>query len=205
MSILPFIGMYVSGGAGYAFCCILIALQGFANAIFQSNLFGIAGFLPFKFIIAVSYGNGIAGTFVGILQYILIFSYGIENSEKRDVVIATSYWFYSISISVLIFGVFVLIKNFTHPWFINELSNAGSVEFPEDTVQEVKSKYFSDEESKDALTKTEKNEKEDQEEESIITSFVVMMKQLYSLNLYVFLIFLTSFSVFPGLLFDLEL
>lgn len=147
LGALPFVGIFVSGSLGYSICCVLIALQGFGIAIFQSNLLGITGFLPSKFVLAASYGGGIAGICTGIIQYVILFSYGTENMDNPEIVVESSYYLYSISIAIFIVGLLLLILTFRHPWFINELANAGSTEFSKETVLEIQSTYFQSEAS----------------------------------------------------------
>lgn len=232
MIILPFIGMYVEGVAGYVICCLLVALQGFANSIYINNIYGISGYLPFKFMIAVSYGDGLAGLIVGILQYILLFSYGIDNADDREVVISSSYWFYFISVGILIGGIVVLIINFNNPWFINELANGGSTEFSAEQVADIKIKYFSQKNEKitepelelkhnpDEIVNKEAKDFENQEctevakvnincldipNSKLLGDFRSVMSKLFSLNVYIFVIYVTTFSIYPGVLFVLKL
>lgn len=209
IGLLPIVALSIPGIKGYSLCCVLIALQGFGNSIFQSNLFGIAGYLPAKFIIGVSYGNGIAGISVGVLQYILLFSYGINNSDDPNIVISSSYWFFSVSVLVLIIGTILLFANFKNPWFINALWKVGSKEFSEEKTEAVRQAYFKteladNEEKCDSLIPSVDPPQENSKQ-SVFRTFLKLMKQLYKLNICILLVYTTTFSLFPGLIFDLEL
>lgn len=198
LACLPVVAAYVEGFPGFLLSCILITLQGFANAVFQCNMFGIAGYLPIKFVIGVSYGNGIAGLGTNVLKYITLAIFG--SSNDIDTLRKGTFVFYGISVLVLVIGLILYMTMFKDPWFINELTNGGAVEFTKEEVEEIRSKYEF-EETKPFIE--EKDRKKD--DRSTFEVFKVLMKQLFYPNVFIFFNYFITFSLFPGLLFTLDI
>jgi hypothetical protein len=211
MTLLPIVVLNVeSSKTAFIFCCLLIALQGFANALFQSNVFGICGFLPFKFIIAVSYGTGLSGIVVNLLRYILIASYGVENQGDDSVMIASIYIFYGITVLFLFVGVALLFLVFKNPWFIHNVTKGGNKdEYSVETLKYIRSNNtFEDEEDLNAKLEESAadidNEKlEAKEERTTFQIFKVLAKKLYNLNILMLINYITTFMIFPGLSFEI--
>lgn len=217
LGALPIVASYVSGLTGFVLSCILIALQGFANAIFQSNMYGICGYLPIKFIIAISYGNGIAGIGVNVIKFILLGAFESKD-DNIDNLIYQTFIFYIIAVVMLIIGFILLLIVFKDPWFINEISKNGSTEFSKETIDKVRQEFFISEElvnndskivlDNKAVNNIEGNNdiiKEEEEPKTNFQTLKILLKQLHKLNINVFYIFFVTFSVFPGLLFTLEM
>jgi hypothetical protein len=195
MGTIPVVAGYIDGFPGFALSCILITMQGFANAIFQCNLFGICGFLPIKFVIGVSYGNGIAGIGANTIKFILLATVGAENlPQLRE----NNLIYYGVSILIMLFGLVLYLLLFKDPWFINELANNGAQEYSKEEVEEVRKANEFDETKEYLIVEV-------QEKENYFETFKILMKQLFKPNIYVFFNFLVTFSVFPGLLFALKI
>ena len=172
---------------------ILILMQGFANSIFQSSCYGVSGFLPFKFIIGVSFGNGLAGMVAGILKYIIIAILGSGNDNKT--IIYSSLIYYGISVICMIFGVISIPILFRDPYFKANFYKSGEIESKE--FEEILENYHV-EDSQALLPQT--NDKK-----TNYQYFKILMSKLFDTNFVIFIIFLMSFTVFPGVCFKLDL
>ena len=118
---------------------------------------------------------------------------------------------------MLIIGFILLIIVFKDPWFINEMSKNGSTEFSKDVIDKVRNEFFITEvlainDSKivinsDEINNTESNIdiKKEKEPKTNFETLKDLLKQLHKLNINILFIFLITFSVFPGLLFTLEM
>lgn len=208
MTFLPLAVLNFESKLAFIFCCILIALQGFANAIFQSNVFGICGFLPFKFIIAVSYGTGFSGVIVNALKYVLIASYGVDKQGDEDVIISSIYVFYGITVFFLFVGVILLFVVFKNPWFIHNVTKGGNKdEYSVETLNRIRADntFEGDEEISSKLEESaiDTEKLDEKEEKTPFQIFKQLLSKLYNLNFLMFVNYLTTFMIFPGLSFEI--
>ena len=102
MCCLPIFVILLQGNISFIISCILILIQGLANAIALSSLFSVISFLPFEYIIAFSTGNGIAGVMINVIRYIILFSVGNPDDEKNIVI--GSLIFFGISAAIVLLG-----------------------------------------------------------------------------------------------------
>ena len=154
LALIPFAVIFLPTFLGFIVTSILIVLQGFANSIFQSSVYGVSGFLPLKFIIGVSMGNGIAGLSMNILRYIIIAIFG--TSTDKDTIIKGSIWFFGIATLALLVGCFLLPFLYKHPFFIVNFYRSGEV--TDDEYEETLDKYSFDEEEKLPVSRRGSNE-----------------------------------------------
>ena len=106
--LIPFATIFFSPGVGFGLTCGLILVQGFANSVLQSSLYGLAGFLPIKYIIGVSFGNGFAGFMMNVIRYIIILIFGVNNTSEESIVLG-SIIFFSVGSVILLIGMFLLL------------------------------------------------------------------------------------------------
>lgn len=199
MIALPFILFYSDSKIGFYLSCIAIILNGFSNAIFQSNLYGICGFLPFKFVVGVSYGNGIAGLGVNIIKYIILASFDENDSSAKYI---QTYLFFGITVLILTIGLVLIIVVFNNPWFIYHVNQGGlNDEFSQEKIDHIIREHDFPEGEKKLEVETE-TETEKIEEESKFQEFKKLAKSIYNFKKMVFLIFFCTFILFPGLLFE---
>ena len=78
---LPIVVYFFKGFTGFLFTSFIILFQGFANAVLLSGLYGISAFLPFKYLIAMSTGQGLSGIIMNVIRYIVIFAFGNSNDD----------------------------------------------------------------------------------------------------------------------------
>ena len=105
---LVFTTIFVKGLVGFMMACFFLLIQGFTNSILQSSLFGLAGFMPFKFIIGVSLGNGFGGLLLNLVRYLTIIIFGIDNVTE-SAIIWGSVIFFSVANLLLLIAMVLLI------------------------------------------------------------------------------------------------
>ena len=76
LTLLPIIVFFFKGLTGFLFTSFIIIFQGFSNAVLLSGFYGIASFLPMKYVIAFSTGQGLSGIIMNVIRYIVIFALG---------------------------------------------------------------------------------------------------------------------------------
>lgn len=159
LALIPLSVIFLEGLFSFIITSILVILQGFANSIFISSMYGICGFLPFKFIIGMSTGNGFAGLGVNIIRYIILFIYG--NDTSRKTITTGSLWFFGIATLILTMGLVLLPLMTSHPYFKIQFYKSG--EISEEDYRKALSEYGLSEEQE--LTKKDINNLSDDEEE----------------------------------------
>jgi hypothetical protein len=109
---LPIVVVFIKGLTGFIITSAIILLQGLANAVVLSCLYGIVSFLPFEFIIAMSTGQGIAGILMNACRYIILIALGSDPNDENAIVLG-SIIFFSISAIVLIIClIFVFVRTY---------------------------------------------------------------------------------------------
>lgn len=79
--LIPIVVLLFSDLPGFIMTSLIILIQGFANAIVLSTMYAMVSYLPFKYIIAMSSGQGIAGILMNVVRYILLLSFGDSSDE----------------------------------------------------------------------------------------------------------------------------
>ena len=154
LALIPFAVVFLPKTLGFIITTILIILQGFANSIFQSSMYGICGFLPLKFIIAVSMGNGVAGLTMNIVRFLIIAFFG--TGSDPDSIFWSSIIFFGIAVLALAVGVILLPFLYKHPYFIVHFYKSGEISC--DEYDEVKNNYSFGEEKDFPLSRRNSNE-----------------------------------------------
>ena len=116
---------------------------------------------------------------------------------------------------MLVICFILIIILFKNPWFINEISKNGSNEFSHTKITEVINTYYLssvDNTNEDIVVVNHKllDEKPNVIEKNVtlkenFNTLKKLMNQLHELYFSVLFIFIITFSVFPGLLFNLEM
>lgn len=106
LCILPIVVYYVSGLTGFLLTSFIILFQGFANAIILSGFYGIASFLPVKYVIAFSTGQGLAGILMNVIRYIVILSFG--DSEDDITITQGAIVFFAIAALIVLINIYFL-------------------------------------------------------------------------------------------------
>lgn len=194
MALIPIVVIFIPGTFGFIMTSLMILLLGLSNSIYQSSMFGICGFLPFKFIIAASFGNGIAGIAMNLLRYIVAIIFGTGNDKAT--IVNGSLLFFGIAIFLLILGVIAIPILFNDPFFKANIFKSGEV--PREELDEILNEY--NVENKEDLLKIDTEEKQ-----SNFFYIKKLISLIFDTNLCIFVTFLATFTVFPGLCFNLYL
>lgn len=125
LALIPFSVIFLEGVVGFIVTGLLIMLQGFANSIFQSSMYGLCGFLPLKFIIGMSMGNGFAGLGMNVIRYMILFIYG--NDTSRGTIVTGSLWFFGIAVFILIVGLLLMPMLYKNSYFQVHFHKSGEV------------------------------------------------------------------------------
>lgn len=104
LALLPFCTTSLGLPTGFYVNCLLILVSGMANSVLSSSVFGLASFLPLKFIVAVSAGTAYAGLSMNVLRYIIIFISGVDD-DSIETTIISSYVFFGIAVVILLIGI----------------------------------------------------------------------------------------------------
>lgn len=147
MIALPISVVFMSGLASFITTCIIILLQGLANAIALSCFYSIISFLPFQYIIAFSTGQGIAGILMNVTRYIIVASLGNPEDEKN--IILGSMIFFSIAAIILVICIVFVFIVYKNPYFISQMRTSG--EFPVEQYAD----YVAFDETKDHIVNSD--------------------------------------------------
>lgn len=198
MILLPISVIFLGGTLGFVMTCLIILLQGLANAIVLSNLYAITSFLPFEFIIAFSTGQGFAGIIMNVTRYVILASFGANSETEKNIVLG-SLIFFGISAFIIGMSIVFLLLVYKDPYFKSQMRNSG--EFPIETNSEYA--QLADSNGKLVLN-----------ENSAATVIIILIKFfkgvseksttsslmffLLDLNFIIFLNYVITFGVFPG-------
>lgn len=109
---------------GFIASCTVLILQGAANAVLLSSLFGLASYLPFAYIIALSTGQGISGIMMNIIRYGILISFG-KDAQKEENMILGSLIFFGISALFLLVCLLLTFILFNNQYFKDKINNSG--------------------------------------------------------------------------------
>ena len=163
---------------------ILILFGGFCNALGASGFFGLCSYFPLDLIINMSTGQGIAGILMNIIQYLILL---IKTSENTKTLC-----FFGFACIIILFSIFVIIRVYQIPFFLNFLKNTDEIE---DNIKKL-DKLLNEEKKEEKLIFDKDNinlsliDKED--------SFFNLTKQLKEINILVIILYITTFLLFPG-------
>ncbi len=199
MILLPISVIFITGSTGFLITCLIILLQGLANAIVLSNLYAITSFLPFEFIIAFSTGQGLAGILMNLTRYVILASFGSNSGTEKNIILGSLIFF---GISAFITGLCIvfLLLVYKNPYFKSQMKNSG--EFPvdgnSDYVQIADSNgnlVLNENSTATVIIKLIKKLFKRMSEKSTTSS---LMFFLLDLNFIIFLNYFITFGVFPG-------
>ncbi len=121
---LPIVVVYLKDLAGFLVTCLIMLIQGLANAIILSCIFGIVSYLPFTYIIALSTGQGIAGILMNIIRYIFIIIFGV-NSKDEDAIIKSAIGFFSFSALIILVCMVFTGHLYKNRYFKSQMRHSG--------------------------------------------------------------------------------
>ena len=104
--LLPIVTYSFNGLVGFIATSFIILFQGFANAVVLSGLYGLASFLPGKYILAMSTGQGISGVLMNVVRYIVILSFG--DSDDDLTITKSAIVFFAMAALIVITNIYFL-------------------------------------------------------------------------------------------------
>ena len=159
---------------------IMILFQGLLNAVCQSSFFGLVSFFPTDIIVVMSTGQGIVGILMNVIQYILTFIFQENENYNTQAII-----FFSIAFLIIVISLIFLFLVYKNDYFKKQL-----------ILTEEYNKNTSD--SINTLVSAELKEEEDNNNTNKEISFLELTQLLLALNILTVVLYLITFSVFPG-------
>lgn len=186
--LLPFVVIYLDATKSFYTSCGLMLINGLANAVCSSAIFGLASYLPvFEFL---GTGQGIAGIICNSLRYILLFVF--SNSEEEDIVEdleKSGYIFFGTAAFILIIVICFVIGLYKDPCFYEFMKNTD--EFNQANTEE---------EQQEPLKEGTINDSETGVSTTTIKEFSIIELLVQLANIYgmLFLTYIVTFTLFPG-------
>ena len=176
---------------------IMILFQGLLNAICQSSFFGLVSFFPIDIIVNMSTGQGIAGILMNIIQYIVIFTIGDIDKNKRQsendtIVKKSGIIFFSISVFIIVVSLVFIILIYRNNYFKNKLILSGEYSSDND-INNIEKLINNSEHSESSISSNKE------------VSFLDLTKILLDLNILTVILYIITFSVFPGVCLEFKL
>ena len=176
---------------------IMILFQGLLNAICQSSFFGLVSFFPIDIIVNMSTGQGIAGILMNIIQYIVIFTIGDidknkKQSENDTIVKKSGIIFFSISVFIIVVSLVFIILIYRNNYFKNKLILSGEYSSDND-INNIEKLINNSEHSESSISSNKE------------VSFLDLTKILLDLNILTVILYIITFSVFPGVCLEFKL
>ena len=168
---------------------IMILFQGLLNAVCQSSFFGLVSFFPIDIIVVMSSGQGIVGILMNVIQYILTFIFQENENYNTQAII-----FFSIAFLIIVISLIFLFLVYKNDYFKKQL-----------ILTEEYNKNTSD--SINTLVTAELKEEEDNNNTNTNKeiSFLELTKLLLDLNILTVVLYIITFSVFPGVCLGFQL
>lgn len=203
--ILPFVAQYTNNNrkVADALCSIIIIIMGIANAFAQGGAFGYAAIYPPAMMGALMFGQGFSGTVCNIVRMICLAILPPNQDAKEDM---NAYYgcliYFSIAALILIACIvlFYSLQNTSYAkFYIRKASKAQHTE-----RKSIISRHSS---LSDSLEIVRVNQSADPTELSsdrvdeapqTPQNFMFIYKKVFPLSSQVFLCFLITFIVFPG-------
>ena len=176
---------------------IMVLFQGLLNAICQSSFFGLVSFFPIDIIVNMSTGQGIAGILMNIIQYIVIFTIGDidknkKQSENDTIVKKSGIIFFSISVFIIVVSLVFIILIYRNNYFKNKLILSGEYSSDND-INNIEKLINNSEHSESSISSNKE------------VSFLDLTKILLDLNILTVILYIITFSVFPGVCLEFKL
>jgi len=119
MMTLPFASHFPADVPAFWSCFFVLFIFGFLNGVLQSQVFALAGMMPFKYIAAVMFGNGLSGIAMNILRAILQLALPSEDDSFYMALI-----FAIGASSVLVAAGVIFTPLFSNPYFLYYLNKS---------------------------------------------------------------------------------
>ena len=196
----------------------LVFLMGFINALASGGFFNFVSYFPLELIVSFSAGQGFSGIAMNVLEYIVLFF--IKGNEERLIVIR-AWIFFGVSALILIICLILLLLNYNSEFtqfYLSKINLEKRSDIPEgslvdrDTLMneeeqgiindQVNTKSDDDKKKEKESNKEENEDNENNENKKIseggCSSFCVIFKKIWDLNLIMIYIYIVTFALFPN-------
>ena len=194
----------------------LVVLMGFINALASGGFFNFVSYFPLDLIVSFSAGQGFSGIALNVLEYIVLLA--LKGDEEKMIIIR-AWIFFGISSVILVVCLILVLLNYNSEFtrhYLNKINIEQSNDIPEgslverDTLLNEEEQGIINDQANNKEEKEKEKDKSNQEnkEENIeekkkapgggCSSFVVIFKKIWDLNLLMAYIYIVTFALFPG-------
>ena len=166
---------------------IIILLQGLLNAVCQYSFFGLVSYFPIDMIVNMSTGQGVAGILMNTIQYTVLIFIGDTNSkystiDNDKIVIKGGFVFFSISVIIILICFIFILLVYQNEYFRKKLLLSGEYGI------------ISQNDAENLIPKDDEKKLNEGKE----VSFLDLTKLLLDVNILTTILYLVTFSLFPG-------
>ena len=166
---------------------IIILLQGLLNAVCQYSFFGLVSYFPIDMIVNMSTGQGVAGILMNTIQYTVLIFIGDTNRkfstiDNDKIVIKGGLVFFSISVIIILICFIFILLVYQNEYFRKKLLLSGEYGI------------VSQNDAENLIPKKKKKKLNEGKE----VSFLDLTKLLLDVNILTTILYLVTFSLFPG-------
>lgn len=166
---------------------IIILLQGLLNAVCQYSFFGLVSYFPIDMIVNMSTGQGVAGILMNTIQYTVLIFIGDTNSkystiDNDKIVIKGGFVFFSISVIIILICFIFILLVYQNEYFRKKLLLSGEYGI------------VSQNDAENLIPKDDEKKLNEGKE----VSFLELTKLLLDVNILTTILYLVTFSLFPG-------
>ena len=160
----------------------LVLLMGFINALCSGGFYNLVSNFPLEMIVILTTCQGISGIILNIIQYIILWSSGVDGN-----IVIQAWIFFGISILIIAISLFFLLVSFNNEYFQYYLN---------------KSKYKEEGEANSNLLEgeTQPDEKPDVVGDKTPKKgwFMELFKKIWDLDLLVIYLYIVTFTLYPN-------
>ena len=166
---------------------IIILLQGLLNAVCQYSFFGLVSYFPIDMIVNMSTGQGVAGILMNTIQYTVLIFIGDTNRkfstiDNDKIVIKGGLVFFSISVIIILICFIFILLVYQNEYFRKKLLLSGEYGI------------VSQNDAENLIPKDDEKKLNEGKE----VSFLELTKLLLDVNILTTILYLVTFSLFPG-------
>ena len=194
----------------------LVVLMGFINALASGGFFNFVSYFPLDLIVSFSAGQGFSGIVLNVLEYIVLLA--LKGDEEKLIIIR-AWIFFGTSSAILVVCLILVLLNYNTEFTQHYLGNInlekrtdipdGSLVAKDTLLNEEEQGIINEQgnakEEKDKSNQENKDENaiENKEEKNKVpgggcSSFVLIFKKIWDLNLLMAYIYIVTFALFPG-------
>ena len=193
----------------------LVVLMGFINALASGGFFNFVSYFPIDLIVAFSAGQGFSGIALNLLEFIVLFA--LKGDEERLIIIR-AWIFFGISSVILVICLILVLLNYNTEFtrhYLGKINLEKREDIPEgslverDTLLNEEEQGIINDQGKNKSNQENKdenegeNEGENKEEKNKTSgggcsSFVIIFKKIWDLNLLMVYTYIVTFALFPG-------